>query len=99
MMHLAVAIGTATAAAVAPTTARATQRCDGPIGTNAYKEKNYDSGKVHFPVIKMRKAGGVRGRRQAKRRDTAELQHSAPICLPVRAAQKRWQRHRAYRAN
>ena len=43
-MQLAVAFGTATAATVAPTTARATQRCDGPIGASAYNEENYDGG-------------------------------------------------------
>ena len=72
VMHRAVAIGTATAAAVAPTTARAVQGRDGPIGTGAYDEENYDGSQIHFSKIKKQKAGGVRGKRQAKRRHTAE---------------------------
>ena len=98
MMHRAVAIGTAATAAVAPTTARAAQRCDGPIGAGAYNEENYDGGQVHFSVIKKRKAGGVRGKQQAKRRHTAGLQHSMPTFLPVRDARLQWQQHKACRA-
>ena len=71
-MHRAVAIGTAATAAVAPTTSRAVQGCDGPIGASAYDEENYDGGQIHFSKIKKQKAGGVRGKRQAKRRHTAE---------------------------
>ena len=72
VVRRAVAIGTATAAAVTPTTSRAVQGCDGPIGASAYDEENYDGGQIHFSKIKKQKAGGVRGKRQAKRRHTAE---------------------------
>jgi len=72
VMRRAVAIGTATAAAVTPTTSRAVQGGDGPIGASAYDEENYDGGQVHFSEIKKQKAGGVRGKQQAKRRHTAE---------------------------
>ena len=72
VMHRAVAIGTAATAAVTPTTSRAVQGRDGPIGASAYDEENYDGGQIHFSKIKKQKAGGVRGKRQAKRRHTAE---------------------------
>ena len=39
--------GTAAATAVTPTTARAAQRCNGPIGAGAYNEENYNGGQVH----------------------------------------------------
>lgn len=55
VMRRAVAIGTATAAAVTPTTSRAVQGGDGPIGASAYDEENYDGGQVHFRRLKNRK--------------------------------------------